>query len=339
MNKKLNVARVTKNDEWYTRMEDIRAELDNYKEQFRGKSILCPCDDATWSNFARYFSENFEALGLKRLVCSCYYAPKQTSLYTVLDDSPEMKHGYWAEYKGNDTWERHNYKKGKGDFRSADVTELLQQCDIVVTNPPFSLFREFLCWIFQEHKDLLILGPKLGVTYKKVFPKFKQQKLRLGYHRWFDIRCFDNNGELTKKVPASWYTTLKVAMPTQRHFFKAKYEQGKYKQYLNYPAINIDKINDLPKDYFGIMGVPVSFLRKWNPEQFELVDVSNLVVCPPLKLYKTKTHKKGQHTIYTVGAIFIAAEDGMYFNPLDNKKYDRVFTRIFIKRVDTNKSL
>lgn len=336
-NRKLNSARVTKNNEWYTRMEDVRAELEHYKEQFKGKVVFCPCDDVTWSNFARYFAENFETFGLKRLICSCYYAPQVTSLYTILDGTPEMKRGYWAEYRGNNVWERHNYQHGNGDFRSQEVTELLKQCDIVVTNPPFSLFKNFVAWVLEQSKDLLVLGPKTALTYKGIFPHIQSGKIRTGWNAWFDLVCYGEKGELLDGVAVNWYTTLKTKPCPPLLELQSTYDPAKHKKIINYDAINVDSVKEIPMDYYDVMAVPVTFLKKWNPKQFEIIGMSNILSYSPIRLQKINGINAGSTTNYTVGAIFLQDDNGIYFNAKDNKRYKRLFSRIFIKRVDNSK--
>ena len=266
-NSNLNRARKARNDEFYTMLSDIENELSHYKEHFSGKVVYCNCDDPRWSNFVKYFQINFDALGLKKLIATGY-RKNCRGLKLIYDSS--SKDANVEELEGN------------GDFRSEECVELLKQADIVVTNPPFSLFREYVAQLVGHGKKFLILGNFNGVTFKEIFPLIKNNKLWLGCGQtsatWFQVPEDTENqfakyvdGKKMVPVKACWYTNLDHK---KRHEFLTlteKYDPAKYPKYDNYDAINVDKTVDIQKDYDGVMGVPISFLDKYNPEQFEIV--------------------------------------------------------------------
>ena len=247
-------------------LSDIENELSHYKEHFKGKVVYCNCDDARESNFVKYFKINFDALGLKKLIATGYRK-----------NSRGIKLVYDSEYKDANVEEL----EGNGDFRSPECVELLKQADIVVTNSPFSLFREYVAQLVKYDKKFLIIGNMNAITYKEIFPLIKNNKLWLGFgtDSWYRVPDdFDDrsgvkieDGKKYFKVKSRWFTNLDVKKRHEKLVLTEKYDPAKYPKYDNYDAINVNKVNDIPKDYDGVMGVPITFLDKYNPEQFEIV--------------------------------------------------------------------
>ena len=285
-NKNLNQAKNAKKDEFYTQLVDIENELRHYKEHFKGKTVLCNCDDPRVSNFFHYFSYNFERLGLKKLITTCYKNQKRD-----LFSQNDSERAIWLEYNGDKNGNRVpdpdeigiNYFQGDGDFRSRECVELLKQADIVVTNPPFSLFREYVSQLINYDKKFIIIGNTNALTYKEVFCLFQQDKIRTGYTNFnvgmyfvvpdsFDQYHHIENGKKIARVSTScWYTNLPVQKHKEELVMYKKYEPSEYPKYENYDAINVKTYTDIPYDYYGVMGVPITFLDKFNPEQFEII--------------------------------------------------------------------
>ena len=267
-NRNLRRAKKAKNDEFYTQLEDIEKELMHYKDQFRGKVVFCNCDDPEYSNFWLYFKLNFKHLGLKKLI-STHYDPEEPT--------------YKLEYDGQEIVK--TKLKQNGDFRSPEAIEILKQSDIICTNPPFSLFRKYLTQLIKYKKDFLIMGNNNAITYKEIFPLLKKNKMWLGhnsnktlefrlsddYEKWDRI---DEEGNKYGKVPAiSWFTSLDVAKRHEEIILYREYRgnEEKYPKYDNYDAIEVSRVANIPYDYDGIMGVPITFMTKYNPEQFEII--------------------------------------------------------------------
>ena len=284
-NTNLTDAKKAKNDEFYTRIEDIEKELKHYKDFFRGKVVFCNCGDAIHHNFGKYFSMNFEHLGLKKLICTSF----------EMDGS----HGKVAISEGNkngnyitDSDEWTTYKlEGNGDFRSAECVELLKQSDVVVTNPPFSLFRDFVAQLIKYDKKFLIIGNMNAITYKEIFPLIKDNKIWLGVSIKSGDRKFyvpdnyplnasgcgiDENGKRFIRVKGvRWFTNIEDANCNLPLDLYKKYNPKDYPKYDNYDAINVNKTKDIPMDYDGVMGVPITFLDKYCPTQFEIVGLTS----------------------------------------------------------------
>ena len=266
-NSNLRKAYKVKNDEFYTHISDIYNELKHYKDIFDGKTIYCNCDNPTKSNFVKWFYRRFNMLHLKRLIVTAYNKDGY-GLYWDTDFSKvDIKTIYINDWIENDV----RYLSGNGDFRSDECIELLKQADIVVTNPPFSLFREYVNVLMDNNKDFVILGNMNAITYKEVFPYIKENRIGLGYL----------NGNKTFKTPAGteqkfgnifWYTTLPISKHNEELILYKHYTPEEYPKYDNYDAINVDKTCDIPADYNGVMGVPISFLNKYNPKQFDIID-------------------------------------------------------------------
>ncbi len=286
-NSSLGRAKKQKKDEFYTRLEDIERELAHYKEHFRGKTVLCNCDDPRVSNFFHYFSYQFERLGLKRLITTCYKNQERD-----LFSQNASERAIWIEYTGDKNGNRIpdpaeigiRYLKGDGDFRSEECIELLKQADIVVTNPPFSLFREYVAQLVKYDKKFLILGNKNALKYKEIFPLIQQNKIWTGYRGFAGGMWFQANYEgRTEKivdgvklinVPSIWFTNLEIPKIHEEIVLWKEYTPEEYPTYLNYDAIEVSKTSEIPKDYDGKMGVPITFLDKYNPDQFEIVGMS-----------------------------------------------------------------
>ena len=259
-NSNLNKAKKAKNDEFYTQLEDIEKELIHYEGQFKGKIVLCNCDDPTMSAFWKYFHLNFAKLGLKKLISTHYEVDKPT---------------YKMEYKGgNDNDIKVGIKtplKSNGDFRSEECLNTLDECDIVVTNPPFSLFRECVAVLMEHKKKFLIIGNKNAVKCKTFFPLIKDNKVWTGCT---NVKEFlQPDGSIKKFGNIGWFTNLDVVQGKKLILHK-KYTSNEYQKYGNYNAINVNKVSEIPVDYDGVMGVPITFIDKYNPKQFEILGMT-----------------------------------------------------------------
>jgi len=309
LNTNLHKANKAKKDEFYTQLTDIEKELKHYKEQFRGKVVYCNCDDPFESNFFKYFASNFNALGLKKLITTSFVKSpivgSQLSLLEVEGLKPDGKEPIKieitrvADTNSDGAIDLSDVKqllredantvamlKGNGDFRSKECIELLKEADMVVTNPPFSLFREYVAQLVEYDKKFLILGDQNAITYKETFKLIKDNELWLGYDnggtKWFQVPMdYDIPTESRKKVVDGvkyfsmgrimWYTNLDTTKRCEELTLYKKYTPEEYPNYDNYDAINVDKTFDIPMDYGGVMGVPITFIDKYNPEQFEII--------------------------------------------------------------------
>ena len=281
-NANLHAAKNAKNDEFYTQLSDVEKELKHYKEFFNGKKVLCNCNDDKWSAFFKYFSMNFEHLGLKQLVCVSYN-----------ENGKGKKYVYNGDLNNNrmvDDWEVNVTElNGNGDFSSDECVELLKDCDVVVTNPPFSLFRDFVALLQQYEKKFLIIGNGNAVTYKEIFPLIKDNKMWIGCSKGIGGQmCFivqdDYDGKYVEEINgqkiaqvnnAAWFTNIPHAKRNQPLDLYKKYKSEEYSKYDNYDAINVDKTSDIPMDWSGVIGVPITFLDKYCPTQFEIVGIAN----------------------------------------------------------------
>lgn len=325
-NSQLSAAKKAKNDEFYTRMTDIEHELVHYRKHFKGKVVLCNCDDPFESNFFKYFALNFKRLGLKRLIATCYNGSPiaggeyQPSLFDddVDEDTGRHRRAYKAvvnvfrdttgdggldmddiknllDSGENELTELHgDGTYGAGDFRSKECLELLDEADIVVTNPPFSLFREYVATLMEHEKKFVVLGNMNAITYKEVFPLLRDNKMWTGFKHFgggmnmiqpkgsFDSTKtksyeVDEKGNIIKNVMGViWYTNLDI---DKRHedlilYRRYKEDPSRYPKYDNYDAIEVSKVKDIPEDYYGVMGVPITFMDSYNPEQFEIIGCS-----------------------------------------------------------------
>ena len=260
-------ARTAKNDEFYTQLSDIEKEMAHYKDFFKGKVVYCNCDDARESNFFKFFANNFESLGLKKLITTGYkengkgvklvYEGDKNGSFMVDDEEVVI-----TELEGN------------GDFRSEECIDPLKECDVVVTNPPFSLFREYVAQLMEYGKKFLIIGSMNAITYKEIFPYIKNNELWLGMN-W--VKDFvQPNGEVKKFGNICWYTNIGHSRRNTELDLYKNYSADEYPKYDNYDAIEVSKVTDIPMDYEGVMGVPITFLDKYCPAQFEIIGQLNV---------------------------------------------------------------
>lgn len=313
--KYLNKAKSAKNDEFYTILSDIERELKHYKSHFKNKVVFCNCDDPRVSNFFHYFSYNFEKLGLKKLITTCY-KNQNMDLFSKHD----TERAIYLEYEGdkNDNKvpdpEEIGIKqlKGDGDFRSQESIELLKQSDIVVTNPPFSLFREFVSQLIKYEKKFLIIGTWNSITYKEIFPLIKENKVWIGINsnRNFsgfivpkhypldgtEARIDENGNRIVSSNNTCWFTNLDNAKRHEELILYKKYNPEEYPTYDNYDAIEVSKTNDIPIDYKGVMGVPITFMNKYNPEQFEIIGCNRGIDQDPNGIYGRGSYLTGKET-------------------------------------------
>lgn len=382
-NSNLSNAKNAKNDEFYTQYQDIEKEVNAYLEYnpevFKGKTVLLPCDDPEWSNFTRYFAQNFERLELKKLISTSYAIESKkfkSDWEPTLFETENPKYNadksrvcgkiFILDHDTNANgrididdlqWQ---YLDGDGDFRSTEVTALRNEADVIVTNPPFSLFREFLAWIVETEKLFLVIGNMNAITYKETFPLIKDNKIWLGATN-FNIGMYfkvpadfvyastykferEQNGEKVNRVPGvCWFTNIEhgrrhqplplMTMADNLKFSKHKEIRGKeaYDKYDNYDAIEVPYTDAIPNDYDGVMGVPISFLDKYCPEQFEIVGM-----CENEDLYGLKTkvyttleckdaymQKFGKKGTYDLNASGVIIREGLK---------EKVYQRILIKR-------
>ena len=299
-NKNMSAAMAAKKDEFYTQLTDIERELQHYWQHFAGKVVLCNCDDPYESNFFKYFALRFNQLGLKKLICTCFDGSPVQGNELLLDfgdfgEEPK-KIAYKVEItevkdqNGDgavDLADVQSLLKQHGDFRSAECIELLKQADIVVTNPPFSLFREYIGQLMQYKRKFLIIGNVNAITYKEVFPLIKENMIWLGPSITSGDRKFnvpdnyplnaagcgvDTDGRKYIRVKGvRWFTNLDHNKRHEEMDLTCRYSPEEYPHYDNYDAINVDKTSDIPYNYPGAMGVPITFLDKYNPEQFEII--------------------------------------------------------------------
>lgn len=386
-NSNLTNARMKKNDEFYTQFHDIEKEITAYIEYnaavFRGKTILLPCDDPEWSNFTKYFAQNFEKFGLKKLI-STSYAPDskiyktdyQPTLFEIRDSQYDknktskngkiftLSHDKTGDGKVNVDDLEWQYLAGDGDFKSDEIKKLRDEADIIITNPPFSLFRDFLAWIMEAGKQFVIIGNMNAITYKEVFPLIKLNKLWLGVTNFNTGMYFqvpndfvytdtykferEQNGVKVNRVPGvCWFTNLDHGrrhqpLPLMTMADNLKYSKHKeikhkvtYDHYDNYEAIEVPFTDAIPSDYKGVMGVPITFLDKYSPEQFEIVGSDADDESPPKKKYSNKVKvEDGKRMKSNTGTMGCAIREdhfgaGTYFDV--GYPVRAVYKRIFIK--------
>lgn len=289
-NELLQKAKKSKSDEFYTQLSDIARELQHYRNHFKSKIVYCNCDNPVNSNFYYYFALNFHELGLKKIIASCYR--EQTN---DLFNAEENEHGFYFEYTGmpgeniKPSVDDLIYFKGDGDFRSSESINLLKQSDIIVTNPPFSLFREYVNQLVRYEKKFLIIGNINAITYKEIFQLIKENKAWLGINLGRGISGFivpehyelygtetkiDNCGNrIVSPNNCMWLTNLETSRHYQDIILTKRYfgRESEYQKYDNYDGINVNRTQDIPIDYNGVMGVPITFLHKYNPGQFEII--------------------------------------------------------------------
>lgn len=356
----LEKAKEAKNDEFYTRLEDIELELNHYREQFKDKVIFCNCDDPYESSFFKYFAMNFNFFGLKKLIATCYdgsiVAGTQLSIFDIIDTEKtayKVEIDSISDLNGDGVIDLQDVElllktpgvvkqlNENGDFRSPECIGLLKEADIVVTNPPFSLFREFISTLVEYNKDFIVIGNTNALTYKEIFSLFMKDKIRTGYTKFNSGMFFkipdhydkfhhiDEKGNKVARVSTScWLTSLPVAKHNEELVLYKTYNSTEYPKYENYNAININKYTEIPFDYNGDMGVPVTFLDKFNPKQFEIVGlgISNSGLEIGVSGYKAE-HKKYRKEVQNKGAV-----DGDLYM-LDQNGHPVVpYARIIIRR-------
>lgn len=387
-NKKLTEAKNTKNDEFYTQYEDIQREINAYLEYnpdvFKGKTVLLPCDDPEWSNFTRFFAQNFENFGLKKLISTSYAIESksikegyQLTIFEMespqFDEDKTKTHGkiFTLTRDSNNSgvididdleW---TYLEGDGDFRSDEVKALRDEADIIITNPPFSLFREFLAWIMEADKEFVIIGNMNAITYKEVFPLLMNNKVWLGngfnagnaYFRPASANTseyangvYDDKTGLVKFRNCCWFTNIEHGrrhqplslMTTEDNIKFSKHKEVRgigYVHYDNYEAIEVPYTDSIPDDYNGIMGVPISFLDKYCPEQFEILGITKTWFGGASKEYpqQIQVDKNGNETSVTKlndGATIKLDEPptGATYYVVDGECYIQVYARVLIRK-------
>ncbi len=311
-NRTLNKAKAAKQDEFYTQLTDIEKEMRHYKDFFNGKVVFCNCDDPFESNFFKYFAINFNSLSLKKLIATCYATspivytqlnlfgtetvasteetekkPYKIEISEITDENQDGRTDLAdVEYLLRNRKNALTLLEGDGDFRSDECIELLKQSDIVVTNPPFSLFREYVAQLINYDKKFIIIGTINAIHYKEIFPLIKDNKLWIGYcngAKTYEVASnysgkisFEKNGTRYVKMGNTfWYTNVDIEKRHENLVLYKSYEPDEYIKYDNYDAIHIDKIASIPHDYYGDMGVPDGFLEQYNPEQFEIIGLGN----------------------------------------------------------------
>lgn len=389
-NTNLSQAKEAKNDEFYTQYADIEAEINAYidynPDVFKDKTILLPCDDPEWSNFTKYFAQNFERFGLKKLI-STSYAPDakkakygiEMALFPDEEQSPQFDKSKWQTHgkifvlDEDRTGDQHidvndlhwEYLEGTGDFRSDEVFKLLSEADMVITNPPFSMFREFLAWIMDAEKQFLIIGNMNAITYKEVFPLIKENRIWLGngfsngnaFFKTHNPRenyatgVYDSETNLVKFRNCIWLTNLDhgrrhqplslMTMADNLKFSKHKELKGKksYLHYDNCDAIEVPYTDSIPSDYYKVMGVPISFLDKYCPEQFEIIGITKTWYGFADKVYpeQTQVSKDGKRSKVTKlndgAAIKLATiPEGETYYIVNEELFTQVYARVLIRK-------
>ena len=318
-NQNLNQAKTNKKDEFYTQLPDIERELKYYKQHFKNKVVYCNCDDPRVSNFFHFFSYNFEKLGLKKLIATCY-KNQNMDLFSQNDSEQAIYLEYTGDKNGNNVPDPDEIGikklKGDGDFRSKECIELLKQADIVVTNPPFSLFREYVSQLIEYDKKFIIVGHQNAIKYKEIFPLIRDNKLWLGYgfkggaghfineHYEDYATATDRKDGMIRVSGVHWFTNLEINKRHEDLILYKKYTPEEYPKYENFDAINVDVTKDIPVDYDGMMGVPITFMDKYNPDQFEIIGVgiANLGLEIGIERYKPE-HKKYRKEVQKRGAV------------------------------------
>ena len=318
-NTNLTLAKANKKDEFYTQLSDIERELKHYKKHFKDKVVLCNCDDPRVSNFFHFFSYNFEKLGLKKLIATCY-KNQDSDLFSQNNSERAIYLEYTGDKNGNNVPDAEEigikHLQGDGDFRSKECIELLKQADIVVTNPPFSLFREYVSQLVEYDKKFVIIGHQNAITYKEIFKLIKENKIWLGFGftggaGHFINTQYENYATATDKKEGMirvsgvhWFTNLDINKRHEDLILYKNYTPEEYPKYENFDAINVNITKDIPVDYSGAMGVPITLLDKYNPEQFEIIGlgISNSGLEVGVQPYKPE-HKKYRKEIQKRGAV------------------------------------
>ncbi len=385
-NSDLKKANKAKKDEFYTQLADIEIEMKHYRKHFKDKVVFCNCDDPYESNFFKYFAMNFNFLGIKKLVATCYMGSpvvgeqfEQLSIFDILpsEETTPKRFPYKieitevidingdgavdltdVEYLLRNKNNALSLLKGDGDFRSPECVEILKQADIVVTNPPFSLFRDFVAQLVEYNKQFIIIGNVNAITYKEIFALIKDNKMWMGYSIHSGDREFrvpddyplnasgyriDEQGRKYIRVKGvRWFTNMDyIERHTDLDLYK-RYTPEEYSQYKNYDAINVDKTADVPEDYYGVMGVPITFLDKYNPDQFEIVALGIVGSCEfttnrRMEILDKSGKGTGKYTMNAKGTLY------RDFNPEKDKipafrdeetgaLYSSIYARVLIRR-------
>ena len=376
-NASMSAAIKAKNDEFYTLLTDIEKEMRHYRKHFKGKTVLCNCDDPFESNFFKYFVLNFNRLGLKKLIATCYatspIANQQLSLFDVVGGDEEQRNkpykavvtkvydvtgdGGVDMFDVAELFKTHENElvelEGNGDFRSEECLALLDEADIVVTNPPFSLFREYVATLMEHGKKFIIIGNSNAITYKEVFPLIMQDRLWLGVTRsgtgsmWFRImddfpvksgQKVENGVRYQTIGNSAWFTNLDVKKRHEELILVKRYSPEEYPRYDNYDAIEVSKIVDIPLDYAGVMGVPITFLGKYNPDQFEIVGITKTWFGGAVKTYEMQTQVSKNGTTSTVSKlndgpalrVSVPPKDKTYY-VVDGEYFIQMYARVLIR--------
>ena len=347
-NANLHKAKKAKNDEFYTQLEDISKEVSYYKNHFEGKTVLCNCDDPEWSNFWKFFHDVFNDWNLKKLI-STHYNMDGSSSYALFFDGNEVTK---KELVGN------------GDFASEECIEFLKEADIVVTNPPFSLFRKYVALLMEYEKEFLIIGNKNAITYKEIFPLIKENKMWLGYNSPTDFKQPDGSVKKQMSGLTRWFSNLDIPKRHKPLIPELKYSYEKhpewYPKYDNYDAINVgyvgddeklqrqtNKVSYIPYDYKGVMGVPITFLDKYNPDEFEIIELGNSRdnFTPNKDYINPQKHTKENETVNggAINCVLAIEQDICPVNTVyytsDNSKYlVSPYARILIQRKEISEN-
>jgi Adenine-specific methyltransferase EcoRI len=327
-NKNLQEAKTNKKDEFYTQLSDIERELKYYKKHFKDKVVYCNCEDPRVSNFFHFFSYNFEKLGIKKLIATCY-KNQDMDLFSQNNSEQAIYLEYTGDKNGNNVPDPNEIGikklKGDGDFRSKECIELLKQADIVVTNPPFSLFREYVAQLIEYDKNFLIIGSQNSISYKELFKLIQDDKIWFGYNTVKKFTMPDSYEHNSVKVEDGikyavfgnicWYTNLDIAKRHEDLILYKTYKGNEtdYPNYVNYNAIEVSKVKDIPIDYEGEMGVPITFLDKYNPNQFEIIGSSMTLGTRMSEIANKGTYMAGGPPFY------LDSGDGTY-----QRLYDRI---------------
>lgn len=357
-NQNLHKAKIAKQDEFYTQLSDIEKELKHYKKHFKNKVVLCNCDDPRVSNFFDYFVLNFEAFGLKKLITTCY-KNQDMDLFSQHDSEQAVYLEYEGDKNGNSVPDMDEIEvkqfKGDGDFRSQECIDILKKADIVVTNPPFSLFRQYLSQLVEYDKQFIIIGNLNAITCKNVFPLVKDNKLWFGQSissgdREFGVpadyplnaagcRVDEQGNQFIRVKGVRWFTNMDTPKRHEDLILYKNYISEEYPNYDNFDAIEVSKTKDIPMDYEGIMGVPITFLDKYNPDQFEIVGITKPWSGGTIKKYPHQIQvgvdgSRSRVTSLNSGAALklssIPHDKTHYI--VDNNHYIQVYPRLLIRK-------
>lgn len=350
----LHAAKVSKKDEFYTQLGDIERELRYYKSHFKDKVVYCNCDDPRVSNFFHFFSYNFEKFGLKKLIATCY-KNQDMDLFSENKSEKAIYLVYEGDKNDNKVPDPNEIGvkklKGDGDFRSKECIELLKQADIVVTNPPFSLFREYVAQLIEYDKKFVIVGHQNAISYRDIFKLIKENKLWLGYgfkggaahfinkHYEDYATAGDHKEGMIRVSGVHWFTNLDISKRHEELILYKNYTPEEYPTYDNYDAINVDKTKDIPMDYAGAMGVPITFLDKFNPDQFEIetlgIGEENFTPTKKYEKFRDPITKKPISDKRDF-LLYVRDPNGKYLTSEDYR-VNKVYARIIIKNKKVQK--